>query len=362
MKEPNEKVLINYASNQELVALEKLDALAVFTQTGCEELLETIKKKVDTVTKDVTTEEGRDEIRAVAYKIARSKTALDKLGAALVKQWKDKSRKVDGSRKFLREELDALKEKVRQPLTEFEERDHHRVAAHQERLKVLRELHADIPHPMSLETIGIKIEVIENLQSIDAEEFTEQRDALVDIVLSGYTSKKERLEREEEERKAAAQKAAEAAKKLEEEQKKVALERAQLEEDRAALEMQQRKADEAAAMREEEERRKEEDMKLKAQTEEAMAEEATRQAVLHAMPKAVNTDLQDELLETQQLFDVNEREKVLTPSQRMADALASHLQLFRKEYQMISHQQMAEDLVFWFEEYCEQAQPQKETK
>lgn len=63
----------------------------------------------------------------MAHKVARSKTYIDNAGKDLVAELKALPKQIDESRRVVRERLDALKDEVRRPLTEWE--------AEQERIK-----------------------------------------------------------------------------------------------------------------------------------------------------------------------------------------------------------------------------------
>jgi colicin import membrane protein len=117
----------------ELVAVEQIHAIDVFVDRGLDPFLEQIEKEVRTaaVSLDISTEAGRKEIASLAYKVARSKTALDDLGKNLTEDWKAKSRAVDAERKRMRDKLDALKDEIRSPLTEWENKEKARLEKHE---------------------------------------------------------------------------------------------------------------------------------------------------------------------------------------------------------------------------------------
>ena len=105
----------------QLIEVESLNAAVVFgSRESIDDLLAGVRSRVDTFVPDVETNKGRKEIASMAHKVAQSKTALDALGKTLVADWKAKSKLVDASRKHARDELDALKVQVRQPLTVWE--------------------------------------------------------------------------------------------------------------------------------------------------------------------------------------------------------------------------------------------------
>ncbi|MDT9669362.1 hypothetical protein F6S25_21680 [Klebsiella pneumoniae] len=112
----------------DLVVIEKNNAMAVFTNNDqLDPLIEAIEKEARSLVPDVTTKKGRDAIASMAHKVARSKTYIDNAGKDLVAELKALPKQIDESRRVVRERLDALKDEVRRPLTEWE--------AEQERIK-----------------------------------------------------------------------------------------------------------------------------------------------------------------------------------------------------------------------------------
>lgn len=106
---------------KELIVFDQIDPLELFTSPKkIEEILSTIEAHVLSFVPDTTTSYGRKEIASLAYRVSRSKTALDDLGKKLVADWKSKSAQVDAERKLARDKLDSLRDKVRQPLTDWE--------------------------------------------------------------------------------------------------------------------------------------------------------------------------------------------------------------------------------------------------
>ncbi len=105
----------------DLVVIEKQNAMAVFTtKEQLDPLLEQIEKEARSLVPDVSTRKGRDAIASMAHKVARSKTYIDNAGKDLVAELKALPKQIDESRRIVRERLDALKDEVRKPLTEWE--------------------------------------------------------------------------------------------------------------------------------------------------------------------------------------------------------------------------------------------------
>ncbi|HFD3809471.1 TPA: hypothetical protein ACF3R6_006957, partial [Pseudomonas aeruginosa] len=110
----------------------KETALQVYSAAnGLDPFLAKIREEIDGFVPDVSTRKGRDAIASIAYKVARSKTALDNVGKELVAELKEVPKKIDAERKRMRDLLDSWQAEVRQPLTEWEQREEMRKAKHQ---------------------------------------------------------------------------------------------------------------------------------------------------------------------------------------------------------------------------------------
>ncbi|MEQ5254232.1 cell envelope biogenesis protein TolA [Providencia rettgeri] len=105
----------------ELVVIEKSTALEVFKSSdSVEDIIRKVEQEVNSFIPDVSTVKGRKEIASLAYKVAQSKTYLDGLGKDLVAELKEIPKLIDANRRTVRERFDTLRDKVRQPLTEWE--------------------------------------------------------------------------------------------------------------------------------------------------------------------------------------------------------------------------------------------------
>ena len=114
------------------IVIEPVNALVVFTQPDhIEQILQQVEEEVSAFVFDASTKKGRDAMASLGLKVAKTKTYLDGLGKDLVTEYKEVPKKIDASRKVVRDRLDALKEKVLQPKLEWE--------AEQERLKAEEE-------------------------------------------------------------------------------------------------------------------------------------------------------------------------------------------------------------------------------
>ncbi len=121
-----------FAETQLVEVPAKETALQVYSAAnGLDPFLAKIREEIDGFVPDVTTRKGREAIASIAYKVARSKTALDNVGKELVAELKEVPKKVDAERKRMRDLLDSWQAEVRQPLTDWEQREEMRKAKHQ---------------------------------------------------------------------------------------------------------------------------------------------------------------------------------------------------------------------------------------
>lgn len=127
----------------DLVVIEKADALSVFKdKTRIEEIIQHIEKEARLFVPDLSTVTSRKAIGSMANKVARSKTYIDGVGKDVVAELKELPKQIDEQRRIVRERLDALKDEVRRPLTEWEaeqERIAAEKAAEEERQRIAAE-------------------------------------------------------------------------------------------------------------------------------------------------------------------------------------------------------------------------------
>lgn len=110
--------MLNMSS--ELIVIEKKDAMAVFTNR---ELITPLLLKIEEAAKideDVTTEKGRKAIASMAYKVAQSKSYIEGHGKELAAELKEIPKLVDSNRKYAKDFLDDLRDRVRKPLDDWE--------------------------------------------------------------------------------------------------------------------------------------------------------------------------------------------------------------------------------------------------
>ena len=109
------------------------------TENGIKSIVESIRSQVDEkingVVWDFSKKKDRDLVASLAHKVARSKTAIDAEGKKLKEQYTVITNKIDVERKLAREALDAERDRIRQPLTDWEQAEKDRVAKHENAIK-----------------------------------------------------------------------------------------------------------------------------------------------------------------------------------------------------------------------------------
>ncbi|MBZ7186882.1 hypothetical protein FMK59_14525 [Klebsiella michiganensis] len=289
----------------ELVVIEKKNAMAVFTNNDqLDPLIEAIEKEARSLVPDVTTKKGRDAIASMAHKVARSKTYIDNAGKDLVAELKALPKQIDESRRVVRERLDALKDEVRRPLTEWEA-EQARIAAEkaaeEERMRIEAEQKAalealrkqvEVDHEMAL----LMNDAFDREQAEKKAEAERQRIAREEEIkrLAEEKAKREAAEQAQREIDAAAAREREAilAKERAEREQREAAERAEREK-QAAVEAERRKAqEEADRIRREAEQREQ----ARLAEEKRKADEQARREADVKHRKAVGTEIVKALL------------------------------------------------------------------
>ncbi|AWS78341.1 hypothetical protein AXA59_00215 [Enterobacter hormaechei] len=289
----------------DLVVIEKQNAMAVFTtKEQLDPIIEAIEKEARSLVPDVSTRKGRDAIASMAHKVARSKTYIDNAGKDLVAELKALPKQIDESRRIVRERLDALKDEVRRPLTEWE--------AEQERIKAEEAMNA--MHAEALEMnikfdqeLAAKFEADHEMALLMNKDFDRDREEQRRQAEQAQRERDERLKQEaaeqarrDAEAKHKAEIEAAARREAEEKARAELAERQRVEaEQRAAREKQEA---EARAEREKEEavaaerRRQEEAEAARLAEEQRKAEEEARRAADKEHRRTVNRRVYADLI------------------------------------------------------------------
>jgi colicin import membrane protein len=255
------------------LALVPANPVAVLTDPKTySEFYAKVKAECDAFVPDLSTATGRAAIAAQAYKVTRTKTAIDAAGKELNEEARAKINAVDEQRRKIRAELDALADEVRKPLTEWE-------AAEAEREKTVadtfRAMDAITLTASGLNADGLRAAIasIEETE-FDADVFQESLGEAISAKDSALTNLRGLLTRAEQAERDAAELAELRRKQAEREEADRHAEAAREATDRAEREERERQEREAQETRDREER----EARREAEARSEAAAEAQREA------------------------------------------------------------------------------------
>lgn len=283
------------ASNSIAVIVAQNPAVVLVDPGKRDDLYAHIRREIEAFVPDITTNKGREAIKSFAFKIVRTKTAIDAAGKQLNEEARAKINVVDAARRDAKAALDQMAEEVRRPLTEWEEVEKARIAECDEIITrialdgtvtmddtsaTVRDRGAAIwSTALDPERFGDKLEqaqaakdhAIANLKSALVRLEREEADRTELARLRAENEAREAREREEREARETAKREAEQARVAEE--RRLAAEKA----DQERIERAKQEATEAA-QREAEKAAQAERDRIQAEHEEALAAERARAA------------------------------------------------------------------------------------
>jgi len=190
-----------------IIEIPEENALALFTtKKGLDPLLDEVFKHARSFVPDLSTQKGRDAIASVAYKVSKSKTAIDAVRKNLVSKLKEQPKLVDAEGKRVRDLLDGLRDEVRQPLTDWENAEKLRVDCHKSMIQHIKDCGIGLiggepqPHVILLRELEEKIVIDEKFEEFQAEAVIARDESLVKIRASLEEHSKRQAEQAELER------------------------------------------------------------------------------------------------------------------------------------------------------------------
>ena len=179
----------------ELIQLENINAVELFnSDKEVTDIIERVQTSARSIVCDVTTNKGRKETASVAAKIARSKTYLDGLGKELVADIKAQAKQIDNRRKLIRDNLDDLKEEVRKPLTEFEEKEKARVAERETWISTLETFLYNVQRSSDMDIITQYKEDTDIVMNSQWDEYEDGARRIAGKIYEAYETKKAQIE------------------------------------------------------------------------------------------------------------------------------------------------------------------------
>jgi colicin import membrane protein len=151
------------APSTDLVVVETLVPAIVFAPGGVRTILDKLKSDVRSIKRDISTPKGRAAVKSLAFKVARSKTALDTLGKDLVADLKAQTGAIDAERRVIRDELDDLKAEVLSEHDAWEAAEEKRIAAHEAVLEEIYETGGPAEPPLSSDEVRFRLHRLDEI-------------------------------------------------------------------------------------------------------------------------------------------------------------------------------------------------------
>lgn len=111
-----------------IAVVENNPAVAINSPERFSQFMAAMREQIGAHVPDTSTTKGRQEIIALAFKVTKSKTALEGAAKRLKEEAQETVNKVNASIRTIREELDAYAIEVRAPVTEWETNERGRQA------------------------------------------------------------------------------------------------------------------------------------------------------------------------------------------------------------------------------------------
>ncbi|MCO7641910.1 hypothetical protein NJI34_34645 [Pseudomonas sp. S 311-6] len=158
-------------------------------QAKLDEILDTVRQRVIGTVYDMGKRKDREACASDAYKVARTKAAMEKLRAATSAELKELPKKVDAGGRYLKDGFEAIQAEVRAPLDAWEAAEEERKAKHNANVMRLNQYAANASQHVDAETLRGMLESVKNT-SVDEswEEFEAEAHRAKDKALEALTA------------------------------------------------------------------------------------------------------------------------------------------------------------------------------
>ena len=113
---------------------------ALYVSGGLDPYYQQIRNQVLSEVPDLSTKKGIARIKSLAAMVSSSKVAIEKPGREYLKQLKEMPKVIEAELRDWNQKMDALRDEVRQPVTELENKEKARIAALDQRIAAIQEL------------------------------------------------------------------------------------------------------------------------------------------------------------------------------------------------------------------------------
>lgn len=149
---------------------EKYTVVDLFADAAVfEKLYEKVEAAVMSEVVDATTDEGRERIKSLAFKVTKTKTAIERARKDYVSERKRVLATIDAAGKRMFDQLELLSKKVRKPVDDYEAAEAKRVGDHETNIRAIEEL----GRPLANLTVANIEERIAAIKAFDVDTFEE---------------------------------------------------------------------------------------------------------------------------------------------------------------------------------------------
>jgi hypothetical protein len=113
---------------------------ALYVSGGLDPYYQQIRNQVLSEVPDLSTKKGIARVKSLASMVSSSKVAIEKPGREYLKQLKEIPKVIEAELRDWNQKMDALRDEVRQPVTELEEKEKARIAALDLRLNEIHQI------------------------------------------------------------------------------------------------------------------------------------------------------------------------------------------------------------------------------
>lgn len=135
------------SANQLAVTIDDIsesNAPAIYVKDGLKPFLQAVKEEVSSQVPDLSTAKGRDRIASLAAKVSKSKVAVEKPGREYLKRLKEMPKIVEEELRTFVNEMDALRDATRKPLSDWEAAETARKDKHVDAVQAIHDFCTDL--------------------------------------------------------------------------------------------------------------------------------------------------------------------------------------------------------------------------
>lgn len=166
------------SQSTEIALSEEIKSIISFDRAIVDEFLKKIRDRELSVIGDISTEKGRKELASRARKIANQKNDIKRAADLLKEDHQKVIKEINTESKRIWDEMESIQHEVRKPLTDWENIEKERVAAHEKTLAKIASLCA-IPPDSALEVYEQNLRHLDDAELLEFEEFRFRAEAAI---------------------------------------------------------------------------------------------------------------------------------------------------------------------------------------